>query len=134
MNTLTNFRPNPAPRHTGAFGTQDTRRPTAHGRAYQQQTVGNDVLHKRVVNKEVSITSLYFQNGRELKSFPKRMEFEGREYTFIESGLRYLIQKGQQFIQVFDMTDGERKYRLKFDANEHTWTLIGMMDLPRAMA
>jgi hypothetical protein len=32
------------------------------------------------------------------------------------------------------MTDGVNSYRLKFDNNEHTWTLVGMGELPRALA
>ncbi len=78
------------------------------------------------INEEVVITGVYFRNGPELKSFPKRMEFAGSEYTFLESGLRYIIQKGQQFIQVFDMTDGSNRFRLRFDTTEHIWTLVGM--------
>jgi hypothetical protein len=86
------------------------------------------------INKEVAVTAVYFHNSTELKSFPKRMEFEGREYTFIESGLRYLVQKGQRLIQVFDMTDGVADYRLRFDDNQKLWTLVDMSEAPRAMA
>ena len=38
------------------------------------------------LNREVTVTSVYFRPGRSVKGFPKRMEYEGREYTFIESG------------------------------------------------
>lgn len=89
------------------------------------------------VNKEVSVTSLYFRDSptnRRIKGFPKRMEYEGREYTFIESGLRCLIQKGQQFFEIFEMTDGSRDYRLKFDSDAHIWTLVGMSEASRATA
>jgi hypothetical protein len=86
------------------------------------------------INKEIAVTAVYFQNSRELKSFPKRIEFDGREYTFLESGLRYLIQKGHQLIQVFDMTDGVASYRLKFDSQEKLWTLVDITEAPRAMA
>lgn len=92
-------------------------------------------MSKRVaINKEVAITAVYFHNSEQLKSFPKRMEFEGREYTFIETGLRYLIQKGQRLIQVFDMTDGHSEYRLRFDSDQKLWTLVDMSEAPRAMA
>lgn len=87
----------------------------------------------QTVNKEVTVTALYFR-GQQLKSFPKRMEFEGREYTFMESGIRYLIQKGQQFIQIFDMTDGTANYRLKFDTAQKLWTLVNITETPRAFA
>lgn len=80
----------------------------------------------QTINQEVNVTSLYFRPGRHLKGFPKRMEYEGREYTFLESGLRYLVKKGQQLVEIFDMTDGDRNYRLKFDTAEHVWTLVGI--------
>lgn len=83
---------------------------------------------RRPINQEVNITGLYFRPGRSVKGFPKRMEYEGREYTFVESGLRYLIQKGQQLFEIFDMTDGTREYRLKFDTQQHIWTLVGMSE------
>lgn len=86
------------------------------------------------INKEVSVTALYFRNSGELKSFPKRMEYDGREYTFAESGLRLLIQKGQQLVQIFDMTDGMANYRLKFDNRENLWTLVDISESPRAFA
>ncbi|MGF7228411.1 MAG: hypothetical protein ACQR33_00305 [Candidatus Saccharibacteria bacterium] len=86
------------------------------------------------VNKEVAITAVYFRNNAQLKSFPKRMEFDGQEYTFLESGIRYLVEKGQNLIQLFDMTDGAADYRLKFDTNQSTWTLVNISDTPRALA
>ena len=77
------------------------------------------------IQKEVNVPELYFKNEGRLKTFPRRMEFDGREYTFMD-GLRYLVQKGQNLIQVFDMTDGSRDYRLQFDDNQHSWTLVDM--------
>lgn len=83
-------------------------------------------MKKRVVvAKEVNVPELYFKNEGRLKVFPRRMEFDGREYTFMD-GLRYLVHKGQQLIQVFDMTDGSRDYRLQFDDVQHSWTLVDM--------
>ncbi len=94
----------------------------------------NSAADRKVINKEVSVTSVYFRPGRHMKGFPKRMEYEGREYTFIESGLRYLVQKGQQLIEIFDMTDGDQDYRLKFDPAAHIWTLIGVKENNHAIA
>lgn len=86
----------------------------------------------RLVNKEIAVTGMYFRpanhNDRPLKGYPKRIEFEGREYTFIESGLRYIMKKGQQLFEVFDMTDGTRDFRLKFDTADHVWTLVGVRE------
>jgi hypothetical protein len=82
-----------------------------------------------IINKEVTVSELYFreqgQKRGDLKSYPRRMEFDGREYTFMD-GLRYLVRKGQQLVQVFDMTDGDTDYRLNFDVSQKSWTLVDM--------
>jgi hypothetical protein len=97
-----------------------------------------NVADRRLVNEEVNITSMYFRaakpNDRSLKGYPKRMEYEGREYTFMESGLRYLLRKGAQLFEVFDMTDGQRAFRLKFDPEQHSWTLVGVLEGRQAIA
>lgn len=83
------------------------------------------------INKEVSVTAVYFENNNGLKSFPRRIEVDGREYIFMR-GLRYLVQKGQQIIQIFDMTDGQAEFRLRFDNQSSLWTLVDVAELPRA--
>ncbi|HEV2402669.1 MAG TPA: hypothetical protein VGS08_00525 [Candidatus Saccharimonadales bacterium] len=86
---------------------------------------------RQTINKEVTITAWYFRNRQQLTSFPRRMEFDRHEYTFAE-GLRYLVQKGRSVIQLFDMTDGTAKYRLKFDTSEQIWTLVSITDAQTA--
>lgn len=78
-----------------------------------------------IINKEVSITAWYFHGNRQFKSFPRRMEYDNQVYTFAD-GLRYLITKGQQAIQFFDMTAGNCRYRLRFDDRQGSWTLISI--------
>lgn len=90
-------------------------------------------MNRVAINKEVSVTALYFRNSGGVKSFPRRMEYNGREYTFAD-GLRFLVQKGQQLTQIFDMTDGASNYRLKFDDREKLWTLVDISESPRALA
>ena len=78
--------------------------------------------------KEIQITSVYFRNNQSQKrfeSYPKRMVYEGREYTFVETGMRYLVRKGQELIRLFDVSDGAVQYRLRLDGHNH-WTLVGM--------
>lgn len=78
------------------------------------------------VDKEINVNAFYFNNRapRSLKSFPKQIELDGTQYTFIENGLSYLIQKGAQVVQLFDMSDGYNTFRLRHAAGE--WRLIGM--------
>lgn len=80
----------------------------------------------QTINKEVNVTALYFRNKKQLKSFPKRMEFDGQEYIFQESGLQYQIIKENEDLRLFDMTDGNSDYRLRFDYKKLTWTLVSI--------
>lgn len=80
---------------------------------------------KTNVNKEVSITALYFRNRAKLVSYPKRMEYDRQEYVFAD-GLRYLVQQGRRVVQLFDMTDGTSNFRLRFDEQAQSWTLVSI--------
>jgi hypothetical protein len=80
----------------------------------------------RLENKEIEITAVTFRNNPTLErfeSYPQRMLYEGREYTFTESGIRFLIKKGQQLVRLFDVSDGENQYRLRQD-EDNRWTLV----------
>ncbi len=81
------------------------------------------------INKDVSVVAYYFRNtGERLRCFPKRIEWEGRRVDFTETGLRHPTKKGQRMVHVFDMTDGNADYRIEFDAERLTWTLISIAD------
>ena len=83
-------------------------------------------MNRTTINREVNVTALYFRNKKNLKSFPKRMEFDGHQYEFIESGLQYKIVKEDMDLRLFDMTDGSANYRLRFDYKQLTWTLVSI--------
>ncbi len=76
-------------------------------------------------NQEIEVTSVYFRNSKKgIESYPKRMVYEGREYNFLEEGLRYLINKKDKLVKLFDVSDGQVLYRLRLDGSR--WTLVGM--------
>lgn len=74
------------------------------------------------INSPVDVTAIGF--GRNLRTYPRRMEFEGATYDFIDAGLRTIVSSGERVAQIFTMTDGTSDYRLRSD-NGH-WTLLGM--------
>lgn len=74
------------------------------------------------INSPVDITAIGF--ARNMRTFPRRMEFEGTTYDFIDAGLRTVIRSGERVAQIFTMTDGAHDYRLKSDGGR--WTLLGM--------
>ena len=80
----------------------------------------------KTVNKEVVVSAFYFR-GREsgrMTSFPKQMELDGRQYYFQGGSLRYLVRKGQQLIQLFDVSDGQATFRLRQTQDE--WRLVSI--------
>jgi hypothetical protein len=85
-----------------------------------------DMNSRTTINQEVNVTALYFRNKKNLKSFPKRMEFAGHQYEFLESGLQYQIIKEDQDLRLFDMTDGSANYRLRLDYKQLIWTLVSI--------
>lgn len=77
----------------------------------------------QIINQEITVSSFYFRSGQGMKTFPRRIEWNGQPVTFAEAGLRMLVQQGSKLVQLFDMTDGQTTYRLKRDGSQ--WILIG---------
>jgi len=75
-----------------------------------------------VINASVNVNA-YYLAGREMKTFPREIEYGGEAVTF-RSGLRYLVQRGTEAIKLFDMSgvDG-LTYRLQQNGN--SWMLLG---------
>lgn len=74
------------------------------------------------INSPVSVTSLGF--GKGMRSFPRRMEFDGAIYSFVDAGLHAMVASGGHVRHIFTMTDGVRHYRLRHDSGH--WTLLSM--------
>jgi hypothetical protein len=82
-------------------------------------------MNRHNINEDVLITALSFRSPRDFTTFPRRMEFRGHTYTFL-NGLQYLIKKGESITRIFDMTDGQANYRLKCDDGQSSWTLVAI--------
>lgn len=81
------------------------------------------------MNQEVNVISYYFTGGEQYRFFPRVIEFEGRQLNFVENGLRCLVKKGQELVQIFNMTDGLSLYRLSFEPGSRTWKLLSTRTL-----
>jgi len=74
------------------------------------------------INSPISVTSLGFKKG--MHSFPRRIEYNGTSYNFVDAGLHARVANSGRIKHFFTMTDGVRDYRL---CNDDTgWTLLGM--------
>ena len=74
------------------------------------------------INSPVDVTAIGF--GRNMRSYPRRIEFEGTSYDFVDAGLRTVIRSGERIAKIFTMTDGAHDYRLRSDGS--SWTLLSM--------
>jgi hypothetical protein len=81
----------------------------------------------QVVNEEVDVTALYFRKSKNgLKTFPKRIHYAGNDLNFFESGLQVMVNKGQELVELFTMTDGANDYRLRHDVKNRQWQLLSI--------
>ena len=74
------------------------------------------------INTPVDVTAMGF--SRNLRTYPRRIEFGGTTYSFIDAGLRTVVRSGERIAHIFTMTDGANDYRLRNDGNG--WTLLSM--------
>jgi len=75
-----------------------------------------------LINESVAITMLGFK--KDLAPYPRRMEFRGRIYNFIDAGLRCLVRSGDRTTELLTLTDGTSHYRLRSDNHGGNWTLL----------
>lgn len=80
------------------------------------------------VNERVDVVTVYRKQG-DISSLcmPYKMRWHGQEVEFTELALRHPTVKGKRMIHVFHVSDGVNGYRLEFDAEHLTWTLIAMI-------
>ena len=70
----------------------------------------------------VSITAIGF--GRDMQPIPKRMEWGGRTYQFVDRGIRATIRRGESVMSTVTMTDGEQSFCLRSSGG--MWTLLSV--------
>jgi hypothetical protein len=76
------------------------------------------------INSPVSVTAVGF--GRDMRAYPRRMEYKGSSYDFIDAGLRTVIRSGERIAQILTMSDGAHDYRLRSDNHGGSWTLLSI--------
>ncbi len=73
------------------------------------------------INQSIDVNSYYFAGDKQLRSFPKTIQYQNYRHTFTD-GIRYLVIKGATTFKLFDMTDGKTIYRIRQDGDN--WTLV----------
>jgi hypothetical protein len=82
-------------------------------------------MNRITVNEPVAITKMGFKKN--LAAYPRRMEFRGSVYEFIDAGLSCLVRSGEQIAQIITLSDGQSLYRLRSDNHGGNWTLLSIM-------
>lgn len=77
------------------------------------------------INEQVIVTAMGFRKN--LVAYPRRMEFRGTTYNFIDAGLRCLILCGGCIAEIITLSDGLSNYRLRTDNNGGNWTLLSII-------
>lgn len=81
-----------------------------------------------IINERVDVAVTYRKDGGTVGlARPVRMVYRGQMIEFVRLGLRHPTIQGKRMIHVFDMSDGNNDYRLEFDAEHLTWTLVSML-------
>jgi hypothetical protein len=77
------------------------------------------------INEQVAITQMGFKKN--LSAYPRRMEFRGTIYEFLDAGLRCLVRTGTQVAEIVTMTDGKSQFQLRSDNRGGNWTLVSIL-------
>jgi len=79
------------------------------------------------INQKVVVSAVTFD--RALETVPRRMEYRGTTYHFVEAGLKCLVRSGERMVRIITMSDGANDYRLRQDSGEYGWTLLSIRPL-----
>jgi hypothetical protein len=77
------------------------------------------------INERVDVNCDFRRRG-DISSLcvPSRMRWRGREIELVELALRHPTIAGKRMLHVFHVSDGINGYRLEFDSEALTWTLV----------
>ena len=82
------------------------------------------VMARKDINLPVIVTAIGFRKN--LIAYPRRIEFNGDTYNFIDAGLRCLVSSGNKIAEIFTLSDGVYEYCLRNENNDGQWTLLSI--------
>ena len=81
-------------------------------------------MNKVNINQPVTVTSMGFRKN--LAAYPRRIEFQGVSYSFIDAGLRCLVRHGNRIAEILTLSDGDTEYHLRTENKGGNWTLLSI--------
>lgn len=80
------------------------------------------------VGERVEVVAVFRRQGATgALCVPHKMRWRGRDIALTELNLRHPTVQGKRMIHVFHVSDESNGYRLEFDAEGLTWTLVAMI-------
>ena len=79
-------------------------------------------MTNKIINSPVSITAVGFGPG--MSQYPKRMEWKGRTYCFVDRGIRTRVRRGDSIWSTLTMSDGRNNFCLREMGG--LWTLVSV--------
>jgi hypothetical protein len=77
------------------------------------------------INERVDVVAVFRKRGDVASlCMPYKMRWRDQDISLVELGLRHPTTAGRRMVHIFDMSDGTNDYRLEFDAESLTWTLV----------
>lgn len=76
------------------------------------------------INEQVLVTVMGFK--KDLAPYPRRMEYQGATYDFLDAGLRCLVRTGGRIAEIITLSDGRANFRLRSDNHGGNWTLLSI--------
>lgn len=76
----------------------------------------------QLINSPVFITSVGF--GSDMTTYPRRMEWAGQTYKFIDQGIRVISRRGERIASTLTMSDGVQSFCLRQSGG--IWTLLSV--------
>ena len=81
-------------------------------------------MNKITINEQVLVTVMGFK--KDLAAYPRRIEYQGATYDFLDAGLRCLIRHGGRIAEIVTLSDGRADFRLRSDNRGGNWTLLSI--------
>jgi hypothetical protein len=81
-----------------------------------------------VINERVAVVAVFKTRGEALSlCTPCKMRWRGKDITLTELSLKHPTVAGKRMIHVFHVSDGANGYRLEFDSEALSWTLVAVL-------
>ena len=80
------------------------------------------------INERVTVVTLFkAKSSPSTICVPCKMRWRNQDFNLTELALRHPTVAGKRMIHVFHASDGVNGYRLEFDAESLTWTLVAII-------